>query len=559
MLKWMHIENLALVERADMEFGAGFNVISGETGAGKSVIMGGAELLLGGRADRSMIRIGSSRCEISGEFQLNKRSAAALLPLLENAGIAAREDQTLLVRRVITPASSRNFLNDSPVTLQILHRIGELLVDIHGANENQHLLQIRHQLEMLDRFGRHESELNETHRIWQALSALHREREAFAASMPSAEETARFRRDAAEIEKAAPELGEDDAIAEKHALAAHSRTLIELALNAAGLLSECEDSIQDRLGAVRRLLADMEKCDPNGAGRFLHELDEASAAVSGLSCSLAGYASEVEIDEAAFQSMEERLHVLQTLKRRYGPALEDVLKHLEVLRSRIDAYDNAEQRRRDFDRREEELRAELNRACSVLSGKRAAAGELIARKTAAELRKLGFKKSEFSVRLLAAEPGPDGADRVEFMFSANPGVPAMPLREVASSGELSRVMLALKTVLAEADFIPILIFDEIDANIGGETAVKVAGEIAVLAADKQILCISHLPQIASRADTHFRVYKESQGKATYTHIRQLDSAGRVQEISRMLGGGTEAARLAAEMLNRSSPPVMERQ
>ena len=548
MLKWMHIENLALVERADMEFGPGFNVISGETGAGKSVIMGGVGLLLGGRADKSMIRIGASRCEISGEFQLNSHSVQAVLPLLDNAGIAAREDQTLLVRRVVTASSSRNFLNDSPVTLQILHQIGELLVDIHGANENQHLLKIRNQLEMLDHFGKHEAELNETGRIWQALNALRQEREDFAATMPSAEETARLRRDAAEIEKAAPEPGEDDALAEKHALAAHSRTLIELAQGASGALSECEDSIQDRLGAVRRLLTDMEKCDPAGGERFLQALDLASSAVSDLSASLADYAAEVEIDEAEFQAMEERLHVLQTLKRRYGPTLEDVLKHLDTLRERIDAYDNAEERRKDFDRREKELRSELETACAALSKKRQSAGKSVAKKTAEELRKLGFKKSEFAVELTPSEPGPNGADKVEFMFSANPGVPVMPLREVASSGELSRVMLALKTVLAEADLIPILIFDEIDANIGGETATKVAEEIAVLASNKQILCISHLPQIASRANTHFNVYKDSQGEVTHTYIRQLDHAGRIQEIARMLGGGTDAGKLASKML-----------
>ena len=255
-------------------------------------------------------------------------------------------------------------------------------------------------------------------------------------------------------------------------------------------LSECEDSIQDRLGAVRRLLTDMEKCDPAGGERFLQALDLASSAVSDLSASLADYAAEVEIDEAEFQAMEERLHVLQTLKRRYGPTLEDVLKHLDSLRERIDAYDNAEERRKDFDRREKELRLELETACAALSKKRQSAGKAVAKKTAEELRKLGFKKSEFAVELTPSEPGPNGADKVEFMFSANPGVPVMPLRDVASSGELSRVMLALKTVLAEADFIPILIFDEIDANIGGETATKVAEEIAVLASNKQILCIS---------------------------------------------------------------------
>ena len=549
MLKWMHLENLALVERADMEFGPGFNVITGETGAGKSVIMGGVGLLLGGRADKSMIRIGASRCEISGEFQLDAHSAAALLPLLEEAGISEREDHSLLIRRVLTPASSRNFLNDSPVTLQILHRIGELLVDIHGANESQYLLKIRNQLDMLDHFGKQEAELCAVRRIWQKLILLREERGQFASSMPSAEETARFRRDAAEIEKAAPEPGEDDSIAEKHAIAAHSKTLIELALGAADALSECEDSIQDRLGTVRRLLSDMERCDPAGAARFLSALDQASSAVSDLSGALSAYASDVEIDEGEFQAMEERLHVLQTLKRRYGPSIEDVLAHLDFLRERIDAYDHAEQRRQDFDRREKALLAELNQACALLSAKRAAAGSAIAKKTAAELRKLGFKKSDFTVRLTPSEPGPDGADQVEFMFSANPGVPPMPLRDTASSGELSRVMLALKTVLAEADFIPILIFDEIDANIGGETATKVADEIALLASGKQILCISHLPQIASRAGTHFNVYKESDGNETFTFIRRLDGTDRVREIARMLGGGADAGQLAEKMLS----------
>ena len=225
-----------------------------------------------------------------------------------------------------------------------------------------------------------------------------------------------------------------------------------------------------------------------------------------------------------------------------------VLDHLNMLHDRIDAYDHAEQRRQDFSRREAELRTEMDRACAVLTKKRTSAGEVIAKKTAAELRKLGFRKSDFSVKITPAEPGPDGADQVEFLFSANPGVPALPLREVASSGELSRVMLALKTVLAEADFIPILIFDEIDANVGGETASKVGGEMALLAEGKQILCISHLPQIASRASTHFNVYKETVGATTFTHIRKLDPAGRDREIARMLGGGADAGKLAAVML-----------
>lgn len=548
MLKWMHLENLALVEKADMEFGSGFNVISGETGAGKSVIMGGVALLLGDRADKSMIRIGASRCEISGEFQLAGLSLERVGRVLEEAGIPPAENNSLLVRRVITSSAGRNFINESPVTLQTLHRIGELLVDTHAAHDDQHLLKTRNQLEMLDRFAKLEPLLSTIGKIWDDLSALRRERDAFAATMPSAEETARFRRDASEIEKADPKSGEDSELEARHAVAAHSKNIIELASVAANGLTECEDSISDRLGLIRRTLSDMEKYDPGHAGRFLATLEGISSLVSELSSDLNSHASEVDVDEGAFRSMEERLRVLQTLKRRYGPSLEDVFTHLETIRARIDAYDNAEQHRVEFSKKEAALLEQLRAECVKLSAARKKAAAGVSSKTAAELRKLGFKKAEFDVAFSATEPGPEGADGIEFLFSANPGVPVMPLREVASSGELSRVMLALKTVLAEADAVPILVFDEIDANIGGETASKVGDEIASLAQSKQILCISHLPQIASRATVHFSVFKESRGNVTNTYLKKLDISGRAEEIARMLGGGKDALSLAEKML-----------
>ena len=203
MLKWMRLKNLALVDKADMEFGPGFNVITGETGAGKSVIMGGVGLLLGGRADKSAIRIGTDRCEVSGEFFVGGGSASRVKAILDEAGIESDPAGNLLVRRVITASSSRNFVNESPVTLQILHRIGEVLVDIHGASENHQLLKNQNQLDMLDRFGRLDAELAEVRAVWSELAKLRQEKKSFAESMPSAEETARFRRDAAEIEKAA--------------------------------------------------------------------------------------------------------------------------------------------------------------------------------------------------------------------------------------------------------------------------------------------------------------------------------------------------------------------
>lgn len=548
MLKWMRLKNLALVDKADMEFGPGFNVITGETGAGKSVIMGGVGLLLGGRADKSAIRIGTDRCEVSGEFFVGDGSASRVKAILDEAGIESDPAGNLLVRRVITASSSRNFVNESPVTLQILHRIGEVLVDIHGASENHQLLKNQNQLDMLDRFGRLDAELAEVRAVWSELAKLRQEKKSFAESMPSAEETARFRRDAAEIEKAAPVSGEDEELEARHTVAAHSKSIIEVALTAANALSECEDSLADRVGQIRRMLGDLEKFDPDHAEQFIHAIEEISAQVMSLSNDLTDHASEVDIDEGEFMAMEERLRVLQTMKRRYGPTLDDVLAHLAFLQSKIEAYDNSEVIRENFGKREKELLSRLTAACARLSAARKKAGKALAKQIGSELKKLGFKRSDFEVVVMDAAPGADGADRIEFMFTANPGVPLMPLREVASSGELSRVMLAAKTVLAEADSIPILIFDEIDANLGGETASRVGQEIAALAENKQILCISHLPQVACNASVHFMVSKESAADVTTTYIRRLDKASRINEISRMLGGGEIAHEHAEAML-----------
>lgn len=544
----MRLKNLALVDKADMEFGPGFNVITGETGAGKSVIMGGVGLLLGGRADKSAIRIGTDRCEVSGEFFVGGGSASRVKAILDEAGIEPDPAGNLLVRRVITASSSRNFVNESPVTLQILHRIGEVLVDIHGASENHQLLKNQNQLDMLDRFGRLDAELAEVRVVWSELAKLRQEKKSFAESMPSAEETARFRRDAAEIEKAAPVSGEDEELEARHTVAAHSKSIIEVALTAANALSECEDSLADRVGQVRRMLGDLEKFDPDHAEQFIRAIEEISAQVMSLSNDLTDRASEVDIDEGEFMAMEERLRVLQTMKRRYGPTLDDVLAHLAFLQSKIEAYDNSEVIRENFGKREKELLSRLTAACARLSAARKKAGKALAKQIGSELKKLGFKRSDFEVVVMDAAPGADGADRIEFMFTANPGVPLMPLREVASSGELSRVMLAAKTVLAEADSIPILIFDEIDANIGGETASRIGQEIAALAENKQILCISHLPQVACNASVHFMVSKESAADVTTTHIRRLDKASRINEISRMLGGGEIAHEHAEAML-----------
>lgn len=549
MLKWMQVKNLALVAHAEMEFGSSFNVVTGETGAGKSVIMSGVGLLLGARADKSAIRIGEERCEVTGEFFLSEENKNILAPLLEENCIPLPEENTLLIKRVITNSSGRNMVNESPVTLQTLKKIGSCLVDTHSAHESRYLFDPSVQKSMVDRFGGHLKELEEVSSLWKELLAIREERENFASTLPSPEEHFRLKRDADEIEKASVEAREDEILEEKHLLAANSKSIIEIALQCANALSECDNSIVDQLGQIRRTLSDLEKYDPLSGAKFLSLLEEISSLVNDLASLLAAHADEVDMDEGEFLAMEERLRVLQTLKRRYGPALEDVLAHYRNISEKIDAYENAEEKRKKFDLLEKEKEKIFLEKCSLLTAARKKAGRGIAQKVMEELKKLGFLHAGFSVEIQEGVPSSSGADKIQFLFSANAGVPPMPLQDVASSGETSRVMLAVKTVLAEADHIPILIFDEIDANIGGETAICVGKEIALLAEKKQILCISHLPQVASFAGTHFMVTKHFEGEKTCSKVTNLTKKERIQEIARMLGGGKQAVKHAEVMLN----------
>lgn len=555
MLNWLSVQNLAIVEEAEIEFGPAFNVITGETGAGKSVIMGALGLLLGNRADKSAIRTGADQCEISAGFTLAPGALPKLRAYLaENALVAEDEPDGILVRRVITRSSSRNFVNGSAVNLNTLRTIASAMVDVHAANENAAILDPANQLDVLDRFAGLQNDLGRVRLLWDSLAAVRREKDAFAASLPSSEEAARLRRDCEEIERADVHSGEDDELNARHGLAANSRAVIELASQVCGGLTDGEDSVSQRFADVRRILRGLERIEPAKAEEFLNALDGAKEAVDELSSDLASFASGVEIDEREFQEMEERMRLLQTLKRRYGPTLDDVLAHLERVRERVAAFDDAELRRRDFEKREADALAEYRSAADALRKKRMAAAGSLESALSKETRKLGFLKAAYRLEFSEAKEGPLGADAVTFLFSANPGVPMIPLRDVASSGEVARVMLAVKTVLAEVDEIPILVFDEIDANIGGETACRVGEELALLGRFKQIVAISHLAQVAVCADTHFRVAKRVSDGRTLSGIRKLDEASRVKEIARMLGGGESASAHAEDMLKQARKP-----
>ncbi len=548
MLRWLHIKNLALVDEADLEFSPGFNAVTGETGAGKSVLMGGISLLLGGRFDKSMIRQGTERCEISGEFHPDPAAEEPLADLLEEFGIARSEDSALLVRRIFTPSGGRIFINSSPATAQILRAVGELLVDVHSPEETFGLMKNSVQLKALDRFAHLEELLGKTAAAWDAIRGVEAEMEEFRKSMPDAEEAEHLRRVVAEIEGVNPEEGEDARLEAVHSAASNAKAILEIAAAASAALSESDDSIMDRLSAVRRLLRPLESIDPAYAGSFLEKCDELSEALSDLAGGLQSRASSVDLDEAEFAALEERIRDLQNLKRRYGPEIPDVFASLADAQRRLELFENSAQERNRLENRMKEVKNAHAALCGELSRARKKAAAALEKKLRAEIVKLGFLRAEFQTEFSETVPGPNGADRIEFLFSANPGVPVRPLKDVASSGELSRVMLAVKTVLAEVDEIPTLVFDEIDANIGGEIAAVVAGELQKLGRKKQLLCISHLAQVAARADRHFAVEKNVTERSAVTSVRKLSQKERILELARMLGGGPAAEKHAKTLL-----------
>ena len=550
MLNWLKIKNMALIEALDVEFAEGFNVITGETGAGKSILLGTIALLLGGRADKGVIRSGTERCELAAGITLRKDAQAALLSALEQADIPLEaESNEIQLRRVIGKTSNRNYINDTPVTLQTLKSIGNFLVDIHAANEHQSLLSRGTQLDILDRFGKLDKLTGECRDLCRELNALRVEREKTFADMPSSIEAEHLKMIVEEIEKISPEPDEDEKLNVKHSLAANSKTILELSSRAVMNLCDSEESIVDKLGEVYRDIQELAHIDSEKAEPLLTACDQIVEQVRDLSYEIENYGSNIELDEQGFRELENRLTDLQTLKRRYGPSLERVLLECEKAQERLLVYSDAEKLRQEFQKKEDDLFAKLKTVAQKLSKERKNAAKDFCRQVEAKLKVLGFLQSELDVSFSETEPTERGMDRVEFLFSANPGEKIQPLRNIASSGEISRVMLALKTVLADVDTIPVLIFDEIDVNIGGETANQVGKELLNLASSRQILCISHLAQVAACGQQHYAVVKNVNSGRTTSTIKRLDKENRTAEIARMLGASKAAHAHAKELLN----------
>ena len=550
MLIYVKITNFALIEESELEFGPGFNVVTGESGAGKSILMGAVELLLGGRVDKGVIRNGCDRCMVCGGFAVPAGLAGAVGAILVPAGIPFDPAEPLQLRRVIGQSSVRNYVNDTPVSARLLASVGEQLIDLHGANEQLSLTVPARQLDLLDRYAGAEEAAALCGRIAGELEALAKEREEFDRQTPDEAERSRLELQLEDIDKVNPAPGEDVELSARFKVAGNSRQVLETAGQLTAALTEGEDSVADRLGSVYRRLLELSRIDEALAAGLLEECDRIQEDVSALSGRVAELADKVDLDPEALAAIESRLGELFTIKRRYGPTLEQVLAVRGEAFRRLELYRNTAVRRQEFERRKAELTAELRRAAEKLSALRKKKAAEFAERVRSKLGAIGFAKCVLEVAFSEVEPGPNGMDRVELLFSANAGESVHPLRKIASSGELSRLMLALKTVLADADSIPVVVFDEIDVNIGGETANRVGEELHHLGRNRQILCISHLAQVAARADRHFRVEKHTEEGRTFSECRELDAEGRVREIGRMLGGGESAVTHARAILSK---------
>ncbi|MDB6058982.1 MAG: recn: dna repair protein recn [Verrucomicrobiales bacterium] len=546
MLSTLRIKNLALVSDLTLHLQPGYNVITGETGAGKSIIIGALNLVLGQRADRDAIRAGADQCSVEAVFEVGKRKP--IDTLLEENGVEPCAEGQLIIKRTFSAAgSNRQFINGSPTTLQTLSQLGEHLVDMHGPHEHQSLLRQRSQLDALDGFAG----LLPLRKEFESAARLCRSIEADKAALIVDEQTyaqqldlLRFQTN--EISAARLQPSEEAAVDQDFQRASNAARLLELTQNALDVLSEADNSLLTQSAEIGRNLHELQRLDP-GATEVLNAHEQVTSSLRELQAALGHYSERIEVDPARLRELESRVDLLQSLKRKYGPKLEDVIAFGESAKQKLH---NLEQRDVEVERLNAQLakaKKEVTRIGRDLTAQRKKATPKFSKAVTKQLNDLGFAQSPFEVALTSASEGEDAS---EFQFAPNPGEPPRPLRAIASSGELSRVMLALKTVLASEDQIPVLVFDEIDANVGGETAGVVGEKMLQIASTHQVLCITHLPPVAATASTHFVVSKRQHEGRTISEIQLLDRTQRVNEIARMLGGQTEAARKHAQALLR---------
>lgn len=550
MLTRLSVRNMAIVESADVEFGGGLTVITGETGAGKSVLMGALELVLGARADASTVRDGAKEARIEAEFAV----PGVVDAFLDAAGLPPCEDGVLLVRRAISATGGgRVHVNDAATTVQTLRALGKLLVDVHGPNDHQSLLEEGFQRGVLDAHGRLDTSAYAA--VWARLADLRAQRADLQGDDADVAETCeRLRYAVDELDAAQLTPEDDDELPARHAAAAHAAEILDCANAATAALSEADDSAAAALVGAGARVREMARFH-EAAGAWGETIERLTVEVQELAQEIADSASRLDADPEALQALDDRLSLVQRLKRKY--ACPDVAALLALRDERARRLADLEGRGARLAALADEIaaaEAAVRAAGAKLTAARTKAAARLARAVTKELHGLGFLRAGFDVSLAPHASDATGCDAVDFLFAPNPGEAARPLREIASTGEIARVMLAVKTVVAEHDAIPVLVFDEIDSNIGGEVGRAVGEKLRAVARHHQVIAITHLPQSAVYGARHLAVAKAVSGGRTRSTIQPLEGEARVAEIARMLGGTSLTSVVeqhARELLSRA--------
>ncbi len=563
MLAELRIENFAIIQRLELEFHQGLIAFTGETGAGKSIILDAILALVGGKVDPTFIRAGAERALVEGLFQVPERSRAEIHEILQREDLLDDPNTVTLARELRREGRSVARVNGRSVNAGLLRELGAFLVDIHGQSEHLSLLNVRAHLGLLDRFANLETQLAAYRKLYRQLLALRRELEELRSGE---QETARrielLQFQLEEIDGAQLKPGEEDELRRERDRLANAESLARLAQQGLALLDEGgpeAPSISDLAGQLVQAMSTLSRID-SSQEKLRTQAETVAETMGEIAHDLQGYLEQIEFNPRKLEQAEERLNLIHTLKRKYGGSIEAVLAHAEETRQKLEAFTHASDRIVELEDDERGRLDGLARAARELSQRRTQAAEKLGRGVEAELNDLRMAGARFSTELkreadpkgLPWEGGErlafdeHGVDRCEFLIAPNPGEGLKPLVKIASGGETSRLMLALKNVLAQADSIPTLIFDEIDQGIGGRVGSVVGEKLWRLGRQHQVLCVTHLPQLAAFGDEHWRVRKLVEDGRTLTEVERLSTPARLDELALMLGGISEANRHAAQ-------------
>ncbi len=562
MLTELHIENFAIIHQLELKLEPGLSTFTGETGAGKSILLDALDALVGGRTDTTMIRSGSERALLEATYRIPSANRQAVHETLQREDLLDDPDFVSLGRELRREGRTIARVNGRTVNVSLLRELGSYLLDIHGQSEHLSLLNVRQHLRLLDRFSDNETTLEAYRRIYRNLTARRRDLKALReADQDAARRIDLLNYQVQEIEAARLQPGEEEELRRERDRLANAEALAQLAQTSLSLIEDGDPEappISELLGKAVDSLAALSRIDPSQAELY-QQAETLAENLAEISRDVRRYLEQIEFNPRRLEQTEERLDLINNLKRKYGSNLETVLAFAEEARRQLETIAGASERVAELETQESRLLDELSRSGAELSRLRRQAAQQLGAAVEAELADLNMAGAQFAVDL-RYEPDPQGAaladgrrvafdesgfDRVEFLIAPNPGEGLKPLVKIASGGETSRLMLALKNVLARADEVPTLIFDEIDQGIGGRVGAVIGEKLWQLARQHQVLCVTHLPQLAAFGDQHFRVRKTVVDGRTLTQVDALDENARLEELAQMLGGVSEANREAA--------------